>query len=182
MDFNSHFGLPAPHASFGASKYHWIRYDDEKFKRVFQNMQMAKEGTELHELAARLIKHGIQLPEDPYTTYAAYVNDSIGYKMKPEQTLYFSDDFYGTADAISFMRSKLRVHDLKTGLIPGSFDQLCVYAAWFCLEYACSPTKIKIELRIYQEPEVLVLEPEPAFIQQIMDKTRHFNKMIPTLR
>lgn len=67
-------------------------------------------------------------------TLNAYVNDAIGYKMIPEQILFYSDNCFGTADAIVFRNGLLRIHDLKTGVIPAHMEQLEVYAALFCLE------------------------------------------------
>jgi hypothetical protein len=75
----------------------------------------ARRGTELHDLAHQLIRLGVKLPKTP-TTLNLYVNDALGYRMTPEQVLYFSENCFGTADAISFRRNKLRIHDLKTGI------------------------------------------------------------------
>ena len=57
-------------------------------------------------------------------------------------------------------------------------DQLEIYAALFCLEYRIKPTDIEIELRIYQNDEVLVHNPSPEDIVQIMDKIVHLNNII----
>lgn len=87
-------------------------------------------------------------------------------------------DFSGTADAISFRNNFLRIHDLKTGTRPVHIEQLEIYAALFCLEYKVKPTDIKIELRIYQNDEILVHEPEPEEIITIMNKIVHLNKIL----
>ena len=87
-------------------------------------------------------------------------------------------DFSGTADAISFRNNFLRIHDLKTGTRPVHIEQLEIYAALFCLEYKVKPTDIKIELRIYQNDEILVHEPEPEEIIIIMNKIVHLNKIL----
>lgn len=87
-------------------------------------------------------------------------------------------DFSGTADAISFRNNVLRIHDLKTGVRPVHIEQLEIYAALFCLEYKIKPADIKIELRIYQNDEVLIHEPEPEDILQIMNKIIHLDKLI----
>lgn len=60
-----------------------------------------------------------------------YVNDAIGFKMTPEQPLFYSENCFGTADAISYRNKLLRIHDLKTGLIPAHMEQLMIYAALF---------------------------------------------------
>ena len=59
-----------------------------------------------------------------------------------EQALYYSDNCFGTADAISFKKNFLRIHDLKTGVTPGSMKQLLIYASMFCLEYNFLPIQI----------------------------------------
>ena len=87
-------------------------------------------------------------------------------------------DFSGTADAISFRNNFLRIHDLKTGTRPVHIEQLEIYAALFCLEYKVKPTDIKIELRIYQNDEILVNEPEADEIIVIMNKIIHLNKIL----
>ena len=87
-------------------------------------------------------------------------------------------DFSGTADAISFRNNFLRIHDLKTGTRPVHVEQLEIYAALFCLEYKVKPADIKIELRIYQNDEILVHEPEAEEIIVIMNKIIHLNKIL----
>lgn len=87
-------------------------------------------------------------------------------------------DFSGTADAISFRNNTLRIHDLKTGTRPVHIEQLEIYAALFCLEYKIKPTDIDIELRIYQNDEVLVHQPESEDILKVMDKIIHLDKIL----
>ncbi len=88
--------------------------------------------------------------------------------MVTEQTLYFSENCFGTADTISFRRNKLRIHDLKTGITATSEKQLEVYAALFCLEYGASPFDIEIELRIYQRDEIRIFDSVPELISSII--------------
>ena len=111
-----------------------------------------------------------------------YVNDAIGYKMTPEQVLYFSDNCFGTADAIAFKNNILRIHDLKTGEVPAHMEQLEVYAALFCLEYHVQPSKIDMELRIYQNDEIVVHEPTVEDIAPIIDKIITFDKRLNQLK
>ena len=110
------------------------------------------------------------------------MNDSIGFKMTPEQPLYFSDNCFGTADAIGFKNDILRIHDLKTGITPVSMNQLFVYTALFCLEYGKNPKDIRAELRIYQNDEVSICEPEDSQIERIIDKILIFDKTINKIR
>jgi hypothetical protein len=102
--------------------------------------------------------------------------------MTPEQTLFYSVNAYGTADCIGFRHGKLRIHDLKTGVIEASLHQLEVYAAFFCLEYRMKPTEISIELRIYQSNEVRIYDGDPDVITHIMDKIITFDKRIMEIR
>jgi hypothetical protein len=111
-----------------------------------------------------------------------YVNDALGYRMASEQVLYYSENCFGTPDAISFRRNQLRIHDLKTGVTPTSERQLEVYAALFCLEYKYKPFDIAIELRIYQNDEVRVYEADPDDITHIMDRIVTFDKRISDIR
>lgn len=177
MVFNNHTNLEGFHAPFGASKSSWLRYNDEKVVEVYQNMRAAEIGTRLHEWAKQTIDLGIKQPRSKKTIYT-YVNDAIGFKMSTEVVLFYSERFFGTADAISFRDNFLRIHDLKTGVRPVHIEQLEIYAALFCLEYKIKPTNIKIELRIYQNDEVLVHEPLPEDIVAIMDKIVHLNKLL----
>ena len=111
-----------------------------------------------------------------------YVNDAIGFKMEPEQVLYYSDNWFGTADAIIFRNYLLRIHDLKTGVTKAHMEQLEIYAALFCLEYNKRPGDIDMELRIYQNNEILIHQPEADDILPIMDKIMSFDKLIEKLK
>lgn len=173
--------LVGQHAFLSASKYHWINYDEDKLDATYIASLAAKRGTELHAFAHEAIRLGVKLPGSR-KTLNMYVNDAIGYRMTPEQILYYSDNAYGTADAISFRRSTLRIHDLKTGLIPGSVHQLEVYAALFCLEYRFKPFDIQTELRMYQNDEVQIFDADPDVITHIMDRIVTFDKRINAIR
>ena len=177
MNFNRHSNLIGQHAFLGASNYHWLNYDQEKLHTVFNNMQMVQRGTRLHALAKECIELGVKLPKTK-TTLNMYVNDAIGYRMTPEQVLYFSENCFGTADAISFKGGLLRIHDLKSGSTPASIKQLYIYEALFCLEYGYKPFDIQSELRIYQNNDILVEEPDPEEITFIMDKIITFDKYL----
>lgn len=177
MNFNKHSNLEGLHAPFGASQSNWLRYDDNKVREVYRNKQATMMGTKLHAWAKDTIDLGIKQPRSKKTIYA-YVNDAIGYKMNTEVVLYYSDRFFGTADSISFRNNMLRIHDLKTGKTPVHMDQLLIYAALFCLEYRIKPGEIDIELRIYQNDEILYLNPTAEDIGPIMDQIVHFDKIL----
>lgn len=180
MIFNKHYNLEGLHAPFGASKSSWLRYDDNKAIEVFQNMKAAEMGTKLHEWAKNTIDLGIKQPRSKKTIYA-YVNDAIGFKMDTEVVLFYSERFFGTADAISFRNNFLRIHDLKTGTRQVHMEQLLIYAALFCLEYKVKPGEIEMELRIYQNDDVIYANPTAEDILPIMDKIVHLNKLLENL-
>lgn len=181
MIFEKHLNLQGSHAFLGASKYHWINYDDEKLVSVYRNHLATLKGTELHDFAAQCIKLGQRLPKSQ-KTLNMYVNDAIGFKMQPEQILYYSDFCFGTADAISFRDNFLRIHDLKTGVTPAHMEQLLIYAALFCLEYKVKPHEIKMELRLYQNDEVLICEPTVEDVLPIMDRIVSSDKLLKKIR
>ena len=178
MNFNEHWNIEGRHAFLSPSQYHWINYDLDKLETRFYNSKAAERGSELHEYAATAIRLGRKQPKTK-DTINMVVNDALGYSMTPEQPLYYSDNCFGTADAISFNKGKiLRIHDLKTGVVPASMMQLEIYAAIFCLEYAKDPRDLEIILRIYQSNEKEELLPEPDEIQSIMDTIVEFDMHI----
>lgn len=180
MNFVKHSNLEGLHAPFSASQSSWLRYSDEKALTVYQNKKASEIGTKLHAWAKETIDLGIKQPRSKKTLYA-YVNDAIGFKMSTEVVLYYSDYFFGTADAMSFRNGVLRIHDLKTGKvgkIEDHIEQLKVYAALFCLEYKIKPGEIKMELRLYKQDEVLVYNPTAEEILPVMDTIVHLNKIM----
>lgn len=181
MHFNKHSGLEGAHAFLSASKYHWVNYDDAKMANAYITWQAAQRGTELHEFAKRCIELKQKLPRTQ-KTLNMYVNDGIGYRMTPEQVLFYSENCFGTADTISFKSGKLRIHDLKTGVSRVSMMQLSIYAALFCLEYRMKPGEISYELRIYQTDDVQIYIPEVDEIAHIIDRIITFDKLISRLR
>jgi hypothetical protein len=183
MLFNTHSRLEGQHAFLSASKYHWVNYTDEKLDRVYMAAMAAQRGTELHAFAHEAIRLGIKLPGRGTKALNMYVNDAIGYRMKSEQVLYYSDNCFGTADAIQFRHDLLRIHDLKTGVTPTSHHQLEVYAALFCLEYGFKPFEIAIEMRIYQFDDGPAIQMgDPDKIAHIMDRIITFDKRINAIR
>lgn len=181
MNFNKHLAIEGQHAFLGASKYHWINYSEEKLIESYSKFQAIREGTELHAFAAQCIRLGQKLPRSQ-KTLNMYVNDAIGYKMTPEQPLYYSENCFGTADAISFRKNLLRIHDYKSGVTPAHMEQLEIYAALFCLEYKFKPAAIDIELRLYQNNEILYHNPTSEDLVPIIDKIITFDKLIDKLK
>lgn len=180
MKFNNHYNLTGCHAVFSASQSAWLRYDDEKALEVYSNRKAAELGTKLHAWAKETIDLGIKQPRSKKTIYA-YVNDAIGFKMDTEVVLFYSERFFGTADAISFRDNVLRIHDLKTGTggkIENHMEQLMIYTALFCLEYRIKPGEIKIELRVYKNDDILIHNPTAEDIAPIMDRIISLDKLL----
>ena len=146
MIFNKHSALEGQHAFLGASKYHWINYDESKVAESYSKFLATQKGTELHDFAAKCISLGQKLPKSQ-KTLNMYVNDAIGFKMVPEQPLFYSE-----------------------------------YAALFCLEYKIKPADIEMELRIYQNNQILYENPTAETIVPIMDKIITFDKVINKIK
>ena len=207
MNFNDHSKYKDQHAFLSPSKYSWINYDAETLYSRFKAQYAAPIGTILHGIAASHIDLGFKLfkkderdvlyeilkiikdndlriprsvvdIKDEFINLAQFVNDAIGFGMKSEQPLLYSDNCFGTADAISFNNNLLRIHDYKSGSIPAHMDQLDIYSALFCLEYKKNPNEIQIEERIYQFGEIVVSNPPPELILLIMEKIIANDKMI----
>lgn len=183
MKFNTHSALEGRHAFLSASKGSWVNYDDDKLIASYKTAMAAAYGTRLHEFAKESILLKQKLPRTSQTLNM-YVNDAISFRMVPEQMLVYSQNCFGTADAIRWdnKKRKLYIFDLKTGLTEATFRQLVIYTAMFCLEYDVSPSDIEVELRIYQNDEVKIYEPELHEIVHVMSKIKTFDRLIEELR
>ena len=177
MQWRDHSRLTGKHALLGASNYHWLNYDIPRLTAAVVNYQAKERGTRLHAFAAECIALKQKLPKSK-KTLNAYVNDAIGFRMDTEQVLYYSENCFGTADAISFNDNVLRIHDLKTGAVPAHMEQLYIYAALFCLEYGYHPKDIQMEMRIYQNDEVWIEQPTSEEIDPIIEKIKAFDPII----
>lgn len=180
MRFNKHLNLAGEHAFLSPSSYHWINYTPNRLAERWTTAQAAAYGTAQHIYAQEQILAGRL--SDHVGTLGQYINDCIRHRMTPEQVLYYSENCFGTVDAIAFRYKTLKIFDLKTGIIKGSVHQLEVYAALFCLEYDKNPFDIKIELRIYQDNEIAIFDADPEDIAFIMDKIQEFDAQINQLR
>ena len=203
MIWKDYSKLKGTHAFCGASKYTWRGWTIEKLIQAKENSYASQIGSKLHEYAADNIQEKFKIVkgdkrsvfrylavenkfppnaidiERLFPNLMNYVNDCIGFRMDPEIVLYYSPDFYGTADAISWSDDILRISDLKTGITPAHFEQLENYAAFFCLDYKIKPSQIKkMEFRIYQDNEVLYAEPNSSIIFPIIDQIIEFNKAL----
>lgn len=181
MRFNDHSKLAGTHAFLSPSNYHWVNYDEQKLDATVFSSLAARRGSDLHDLAQKLIRLGVKLPKTT-ETLNMYVNDALGFRMTPEQMLFYSPNCYGQADSISFNKNKLRIHDLKNGIIRAKVTQLEIYAALFCLEYGVKPLDIEIELRIYQNDSVEIFDGDPLTITRIMDQIIVFDRRINAIK
>lgn len=179
MNFNKHYEFEGKHAFLSASKYHWLNYTEDRLIEVYRNQQAKIRGTLLHQFACDAITYGVPLADDD--TIGMYVNDCIADGMQPEVVLYYSSNAFGTADAISFDGQYLKIYDLKTGKTQASIKQLYVYAALFCLEYNINPNDISIHLRIYQNGEALVDNPDSDEIWDVMDRIIAFDNILRSI-
>lgn len=206
MVFDKHLELEGLHAFMSPSQYHWINYTEGKLAERYLKSQAVERGTRLHAYAHEAIELNRLQPRN-HDTVNMFVNDAIGYKMQSEQPLFYSWNCFGTADAISYKRNFLRIHDLKTGETEAHMEQLRIYAALFCLNYQTrmrelhhkgesdgdiaslfdvSPKELHfdplqmsgIELRIYQLGEVRVEEADPQEIRRLMDLIVSFDEVI----
>lgn len=181
MRFNQHSQLAGKHAFLSASKGSWVNYPEDKLDRVFLSNQAAARGTALHQLANDMIALGVRARDEP-TTFNLYVNDAIGFRLKPEQPLFYSVNCFGTVDAIGFRKNVLRLGELKTGTLRAGERQLDIYAAIFCLEYGFKPHKIQMEMRVYQNDEIRFWEGDPDAVVHIMDRIVTFDRRINEIK
>lgn len=185
--FTDHWRLAGKHAHMSPSSYHWLGYDADKVKERVKTSMDAALGTRKHEVAKELIEMGIKLRDDG-TTLSSYVNDCIGYRMQCEVMLYYSDNCFGTTDAIDFRmnprtrKMRLRVFDLKNGVTKSSEKQLWIYIALFCLEYEVDINEIEVDARIYQNDLVHTFEIDPLVIMEVMAKIKHDDELINQTR
>lgn len=205
--FHSHPELKDTHALISPSR-HILKpgYTKEQFDNYIRSSYARSIGTSIHALVADLIdarikitpkeaiKHiQLQLHRDgiPRNVFDAsefsqtvsdYVKDGIGFDLKTEQPLKYSDKAYGTADGIRFneKRGELIIHDLKTGKVQADMSQLVAYAALFCLEYHIKPKDIQIILRIYQNGMISELEPKVSDILPVIDQIIELSKYCVT--
>lgn len=182
MRFNDHSQLEGRHSFLSPSSYHWVNYDFDRLTTRFHTSRAALLGLEQHAYAAEAIALR-EYQMDETSTLGMYINDCIGFKMRSELLLYYSDNCFGTADAFAHRYNILRISDLKTGVSRTSEKQLEVYAAIYCLEYDIDPFDIRrIELRIYQNNECRLYRADPAVILGIMIKIVDFDQHLNLLR
>lgn len=183
MRFKRHNAIADMHAKLSPSKYHWVRYDDDKFDRWYMSQLASQRGVEEHEYAQRAIALGIRQAEST-AALNRYINDSIRWKLTPEQIFFYSVHCFGTADAAGFNEARriFRVSDYKSGRTATSMDQLKLYSGLFCLEYDWSPLEISIEMRIYQGKTPREELADPHEIMVLMDRIKTRSARIDEIR
>lgn len=183
MNFKSHSHLEGQHAFLSPSQSSWVNYDDEKLTNTYLNRLAAAKGERYHRFAAEAIALRQKLP-DTGQTLNSYVNDCIGWGLKPEVTLYYSEYAFGHADAIDIDIDQLilRCSDLKTGESPVKHRQLKVYSALACLEYGFKPFDLRYELRLYHMDDILFEEGDPDEIAHIMSTIVAHTKRLRKIR
>lgn len=210
MNFRRHLELEGRHAILSASSWRWINDDPEALVQRLCSQYLQQIGTILHDIARKHIKHRIKLNkydkknvmlelvelgipafvidtinfDSMYENLMRYVNDCVAFKMAPEVVLAYGKYFFGTADAIKYDEESrfLRIHDLKTGATTPHMEQLLIYAALFCLEYAIKPASIQIELRIYWGDEHVLYTPTADEITHIVEKIIAHDNLMTKLR
>lgn len=183
MSLKKNSALTGQHAFLSPSNYHWLDYDEDKLRRVYFQKQQTRRGDELHAYAQRSIDLKIR-QADNGTTLSTYINDAIGFRMEAEIALFYSQDCFGTADAIGIRDNVLRIHDLKTGDVPANMKQLLIYAGIFFFEYGelFKPKDVEVILRIYQSDTIQEHTPDAAEIMSVMSRIRSAAALIAYLR
>jgi hypothetical protein len=181
MRFNKNSKYAGQHAFLSPSTHSWINYDEDTMRRVYFNKQQARLGDRFHAFAKEAIELKVK-QLDNGSTLNMYINDAIGFRMEAEVPLEYSSVCFGTTDAICFRDDVLRIHDLKTGLIPADMMQLKIYAALFCFQCGYLPNTIRIILRIYQNDAIEELIADPTDIYAVMDRIQTLSKFIEYLR
>lgn len=204
--FNRHYDLEGKHARLSASSWRWLNDDENTLIKRMCSQYATDIGTILHNIAYKHIKHRVKMNkydkknvmlelltsgipafvvdtinlDDMFDNLMTYVNDGVGFKMQPEVVLRYSDNFFGTTDAIAYFEKErfLRIHDYKSGTTPAHIEQLLIYTALFCLEYRMKPSEFDTELRIYQNNEILHHEPTPDEIMPVIDTIVNFDNFI----
>jgi len=156
------------HAFLSPSKVHWINYDLDKLKRVYEGYKRTIEGTRIHEFAEHCINLGVYLQSDGQAL-SSFVNDALDLNMDSEVHLYYSQFVFGKVDAMAYKNKTLYIFDLKTGRGKPKYSQLDIYAALFCLSSKKHPEEITIICRVYQGDDVVEWSPEPGEIIRIMN-------------
>jgi len=206
--FNNHPEIKeGQHAIFAPSQKLLSRSEltPEQLDNIIRSKYAAQIGTIIHAEAARMIlqkksvtktkvadriydalwqaniPNKLNTPELYLDTVVPYIKDAIGFDMLPEQPIVYNYPIaFGTADCIRYnpVKHELRIHDLKTGKMAASLDQLVEYAAYFFLEYHINPKDASVILCIYQNGEILTGLPKAPDILPVMSRAVELTKYV----
>ena len=149
MNFNKHFDKEGKHAILSASSWRWLNDDKDSLVKRISSQYAQTIGTILHSIAYKHIKFRIKMNkfdkknvmlellsngipgividtvdfDSMYENLMNYVNDCVGFKMYPEVVLYYSDNFFGTTDAISYNENERFLNSSNNFLIVCRYDR-----------------------------------------------------------
>lgn len=210
MNFTRHLDKAGKHALLSASTWRWINDTPDEMLQRITSQYASQCGTILHSFAEKHIRHLIKLNKYDkknvilelasngiprmvidqidmdvvFENLFNYVNDAIGFRMTPEVVLMYSDNMWGSADAIAFDERErfLRIHDYKSGFGPVFMEQVMIYEALFCLEYDYKPEEINSELRIYKSGQIIFHTPSPEEINFYIEQTINADRIIQKIK
>lgn len=157
------------HAIMSPSQNAWLNYDEAKLYKLFHQKNIKALGSRLHEFVKEAISLKRRLAGND--SISCFTNDCIKHNMVPEYFIFYSENAFGTADAIYYSKTEgvLKIFDLKTGMNKASFKQLELYACYFLLSMDIKPI-IKIILRIYQFNEIFEFQPKQKDLEDLMNR------------
>ena len=179
------------HAFLSPSSYHWFKDTEDELRSRYFSKQQTVRGVREHAFAAEAIE--LKLPQlDNGSTLNLYINDAIGFRMEAEVPLFYTEDCFGTADALSCREEHwpdgifmtLRVSDLKTGITPADMLQIDIYVAIFFLAYGkmFRPDQTRVVQRIYQNNQIFEHIPHHTEILTNMSRVRDAARQVAYFR
>mgnify|MGYP000041883682 CR=1 FL=1 len=131
------------------------------------------------------------LPHPAYAATTSEIKDQIT-DLKVENAVIQAQidsvrsQYNANASEIQALVDKKNAVDQEIALLHDQIlninEQLRIYAALFCLEYRRKPVDIPMELRIYQNDEVLYDKPDPNDISAIMERIVRADKIIRAMK
>jgi len=143
---------------------------------IYEKYSSAEYG--LSSYGRTLIFNMKYVPEETFSTVKSYINDCVVSKMETEVLVDFSENFFGTADAVRFDGKHLMIFDLKTGATPAKIEQPVIYACLYLLKYRLDPKEVSVEVRIYQSNDILRATPDANELIPVMNKIIHFDNIM----
>jgi hypothetical protein len=137
----------------------------------------AEHGTAMHDLAAAILNGShVNVTDDIqlYVDAVRAVMQRRGAVSFIEQKVYLSDQIFGTADALVFVKDELHVFDLKTGHHPVDAvgnSQLLIYAAAALRTFPLNAKRVK---RVH----MTIVQPHAAGITTATLSSKHLQSQI----